>query len=516
MTGLTELRQYLAAIVRWWWLIILITGTAAAAGYYATQRQPRVYEATATVIVGQAIQSLTPDTAQIETSQQLALTYAAIARREPVLRATVEALGIEKPWRQLRNQIQVSLVPFTHLLEITAQGSSPEEARVLADEVARQLILFSPTLRQNRENEEVARYIDDRVDELQAKITEAQARVSELEQQLLSTDSPEELARLQIEIDTLEDKIIGWENNYASLLNVNEVENAVNYLTLIESAQAKSDPISPDVQTNTILAGLIGFLLALGNVFLLEYLDDTFRSKDDLARSLDLTLLGTIGKISGRDYREKLISSQNPSSPVTEAFRRIRSNIYFTSKNGSAKAVVVTSPATNEGKSTTVANLGLAMAQAGFRTIIVDADLRQPVQHQIFNLPNDKGLTNLLRRPDLNVEEYLERTHVDGLYVLCSGPEVRFPSELLGSKNIARVLASLSRLAEVIILDSPPVVSVTDTAVLSSQVDGVVLVVEAGRTKRHLVQEAVNSLQQARAQFLGVVLNRDSFYGKYN
>jgi capsular exopolysaccharide synthesis family protein len=182
---------------------------------------------------------------------------------------------------------------------------------------------------------------------------------------------------------------------------------------------------------------------------------------------------------------------------------------------------MVTSSTPQEGKSVTAANLGVVMAQSGLKTILVDADLRRPVQHQIFQVPNLAGLTNLLCSPELEINDHLRNTNVENLHLITCGVLPPNPSELLGSQRMRQLLTSLSQMADVVILDSPPVVAVTDAAVLSNRVDGVVLVAFAGQTRRDVARQAVLNLQQAGANLLGGVLNGiskregDYYYHQY-
>jgi capsular exopolysaccharide synthesis family protein len=506
-----ELRQYMAIVIRWWWLTILLTLTAGVTSYAVSQRLVPVYEATTTLIVGQSIQATELSTGDILTSQQLAQTYADIAQRQPVLQSTIETLSLNDTWRELKKRVTVKSVQGTQLLEIAVEANSPEEAQVTADEIARQLILLSPTALQNREKDENQRFVRQRLEDLQAKIETGQARVKELEAAMAGSLSAQEVRELQDEINTLESLISNWEDTHTQLLIFIESKESPNYLAVIEPAQADPDPVRPQTLRNTALAGVVGFLLALGLIFLLEYLDDTFKSADDLSQSLGLTSLGAVSQIKGRRYQDRLIASQDPFAPASEAYRMIRSNIQFMSIDRPVKSIMVTSPTPGEGKSFTVANLGMAMAQAGLKTIIVDTDLRRPVQHQVFTVPNLEGLTDLLRSPELEINSHLKHTGFENLQVITCGTLPPNPSEVLGSQRMGQLLAGLSEMADVVIYDSPPAVAVADAAVLSRRVDGVVLVIEAGQTRRDVARQAVMNLQQAGAHILGGVLNRASY-----
>ena len=513
MSDFVELRRYIAIILRWWWLLILAMAVAAGTGYWVSQRLPRVYQASTTVMVGQSIQATQLDSRDMLASERLALTYASIAQRQPVLQGVVDRLSLDDTWQLLKVRVIVTPVEGTQLLEITVEASSPEEARVTADEVAHQLILVSPTALENQQKDENQRFVRQRLEDLQAKIEAGQARREELEAAMTNSLSAEQVQELQAEINTLESLISDWENNFTQLLTFVASERSPNYLAIVEPAQANLDPVRPRVNLNTLLASMVGLCLALGFIFLLEYLDNTLKSADDFSQSLGLTVLGTVGRIEGKQYQDKIIASHDPFSPASEAYRMIRSNIQFMSVDRPAKIILVTSPTPGEGKSTTAANLAVVMAQAGLKTIIIDADLRRPVQHQIFQVPNLGGLTDLLCSPELELNGHLRNTSVSNLQLITCGILPPNPSELLGSQRMGQLLASLKEIADVVIFDSPPAVAVTDAAVLSNRVDGVVLVTQAGKTRRDVARQAILNLQQAGANFFGGVLNRVSKKG---
>lgn len=199
-----------------------------------------------------------------------------------------------------------------------------------------------------------------------------------------------------------------------------------------------------------------------------------------------------------------LITLTNPRSPVSEAYRTLRTNLSFYSLDNPLRSLVVTSAAPDEGKSTTVANLAVTMAQSGRKTILVDCDLRRPSLHTLFNLQNNAGFTNMML--DENAAAPLQKTEVDGLWVLTSGPKPPNPADLLGSRQMDRVIETLKGQADLILFDAPPVVAVTDAVVLGTKVDGVLLVVSAGKTRRDHAEKAKQILEKANVRIIGVTL----------
>lgn len=209
---------------------------------------------------------------------------------------------------------------------------------------------------------------------------------------------------------------------------------------------------------------------------------------------------------SNNNGAERLITATNPRSPVAEAYRQLRTNIQFSSLDRPIKTLLVTSTSPEEGKSTTLANLAITMAQADRRVILVDCDLRRPVLHQLFRVGNGVGLTTVVANRDAQEIPFVP-TEVPGLLLLPSGPLPPNPSELLGSNRMAEVIEQLKQQADYVLFDSPPIVVVTDAAVLASKVDGVILVIRAGKTKREYAQRAKAMLEKVNANLLGVVLN---------
>jgi len=206
-----------------------------------------------------------------------------------------------------------------------------------------------------------------------------------------------------------------------------------------------------------------------------------------------------------------LITIANPRSPVAEAYRSLRTNLEFSSLDRPLKTLIVTSAGPEEGKSTTLANLAVTMALAGKQVILVDCDLRRPSLHRIFEARNGAGLTTMIVDDEALRNPPFQETGVSNLWLLPSGPLPPNPSELLGSRRMEEIIASLAEKADVVLFDAPPIIAVTDAAVLSSKVDGVLLVINAGKTKREHAQRAKALLEKVNARLVGAVLNNVPF-----
>ena len=215
---------------------------------------------------------------------------------------------------------------------------------------------------------------------------------------------------------------------------------------------------------------------------------------------------------------ESLVTLTMPRAPVSEAYRTLRTNLEFSSLDKPLKTLVVTSPGPDEGKSTTLANLAVTLAQAEKRVILVDCDLRRPAQHEIFGVTNQSGLTTMMVDEQAMKAPPLQETGVPGLALLTTGPLPPNPSELVGSRRMAEIIAGLSQAADLVLFDAPPIIAVTDAAVLASRVDGVLLVIKAGGTKRDHAQKAKALLDKVNAHVIGAVLNNarmDTSYYRY-
>lgn len=214
----------------------------------------------------------------------------------------------------------------------------------------------------------------------------------------------------------------------------------------------------------------------------------------------------------------QLITLRDPRSQAAEAYRTLRTNIQFSSLDRQLTTLLATSTAPDEGKSTTVANLAVAMAQAEQRVILVDCDLRRPSLHALFGVDNDSGLTSVILASE---EEALPlvATEVPGLQLLTSGPLPPRPADILGSRRMEALIARLRAQADIVLFDTPPVVAVTDAAVLATRVDGVLLVLQAHKTSRERARQAKQILEKVKANILGVVLNDaeiEQGYGYYS
>jgi capsular exopolysaccharide synthesis family protein len=287
----------------------------------------------------------------------------------------------------------------------------------------------------------------------------------------------------------------------------------------VEQAIPATDPIQPGPLRNVILGALIGLLVTGTIAFILEYLDDTLKTPSEISNILGLPVVGYVANESGMAKNEGIpYVTANPRSPMAETFRTLRTNLEFASVDRPLKTILVTSPGTSDGKTTVATNLAAVMAQANKRVILLEADLRRPRVHDALGMSNHIGLSDVFRS-QMDIRDVARYSKVKDLAVITSGKLPPNPAELLGSARMVQILSRLVESASVVIIDSPPFV-VSDSTVLSAKVDGVLLVIQPGKTHAEAAKAMVSQLNRAGAHVVGVVLNRvprksANYYGYY-
>lgn len=498
-----EITEYLTPLRRWWWLLVLGTLVASAATYFSLRQQPPIYQAHTTLMIGRAINNPNPSTMDIYLSGQLANTYVDIANLSSVRKAAMAGLGLD--WLP---GYTVALRPDTQLLDITVTDTDPRMAKAAADEVARQLILQSPT-GGDSEVQQRQQFVKRQLDDLESNIDATKNEITRLQADLASMLSAREIADAQNQIAALQNKLATLQANYAALMS-NTDQGALNTLTVVEPAELPTAPVGTSKTRTLMLVAAIGFILAAGTAYLLSYLDDTLKTPPDVKKALGLTTLGAIPRIDGgaKGANSELVMLSEKHSAPAEAYRVLRTNLQFASVDHPLGRLLVTSPAPIEGKSLTTANLALALAQSGQRVIAIDADLHRSRLHKLFGLSNNVGLTSALLEEAPDLGALLQPTALPGLRVLTAGPTPPNPTDLVGTARMRDLLARLSAEADILLLDSPPVVILADASVLSTQVDGVLLVIDAGTTRRDVARHAVETLRGVNARIVGVLMNR--------
>ena len=318
------------------------------------------------------------------------------------------------------------------------------------------------------------------------------------------------------------------------------VAGTPNNIRMVDYAPAPKAPVGPKRLQSVFLAMLLSFVFGIALARYLEYLDDTVHTSEDVEKTLRLPALAvipTVGSLNPRRFLPKinaiqrkngnglhpeLLLNTEPRSPLAEAYRHLRTSVLLSAAGGAPQTLLVSSSQPAEGKTTTAVNTALILAQTGATVLIVDADMRRPRMHSIFDLENRQGLSTILasRMSEAEMLENVTTHQATGLYVLVSGAIPPNPAELIGSEEMCRLMAVLKSSFTYIVIDSPPIASFTDSVLMSPLVDGVLLVVQGGRASRGIVRRSRQVLQDVGAKILGVVLNnvklqKDDYYYKY-
>lgn len=500
-----EVRRYLSLFWRWVWLILLGTAAAGATAFLLSTKTTPVYRASSRLLIDEAPGGNgSNDYSQLLLEQRLAQTYVEIINTRPVHQATIERLNLPFPAETLATMLSVAALPDTKIIVISVEDSDPARAADIANTVGELFIVQNQARESLRYAEPIANW--------ESRINRIGDEIQALETQLNAFDpagTAEEqaaLARLQTQRNEAQIRYTEAFNNLNEL-QVAQARESSN-LVQIEQAQPPPDPIRPRTMSNTILAAIAGAMTTLGLVILIEHADDTIKIPDQILEDTALSTLGVIAFITENDTTSRLITVCLPGDPISEAYRVLRTNLSLPVGGETAHTILVTSSLPGEGKSTTAANLAVVLAQMGRRVILVDADLRRPVQHKVFEATNDQGLTTAILDNSVAIGDLLQKTKVAGLAILTSGPIPFNPADCLDAQRLAQVLAALGNKADIMILDTPPVLSAADVSILAPLVDKCLLVVEVNKTRRVALVQTVARLQKVNAQVSGTVMNR--------
>jgi capsular exopolysaccharide synthesis family protein len=277
-------------------------------------------------------------------------------------------------------------------------------------------------------------------------------------------------------------------------------------IRVVDPAELPQAPVSPRRKTNELLGVFAGLVFACSLTFFFEHLDNRVRSPEELGAHLGLAHLGLLPVLEVKDGKYPLMSNGVPAG-FSEAFRAFRTNVLFSTADDGARAVVITSTGPREGKSMVASNLAISLAQAGQRVLMIDADMRKPKGHEIFGFDQEPGLSNVMVG-SAKASEAIKETTVQGLWVMAAGRLPPNPAELLGSQRFREFLTSLKSHFKWIIIDTPPVMAVTDAAVVAHHGSEVVFVIGAEMTSRYAARRAIDQLEHVNAKFVGGVLNR--------
>ncbi|MEX2426104.1 MAG: polysaccharide biosynthesis tyrosine autokinase [Thermomicrobiaceae bacterium] len=502
------LPEILKAIRQWWWILLICPIIAAGTAYFVSSSMTPIYEAETTAIVEHQIATGAADLQSIQAAERRTQTFAQLVTSRSVLERVVEDLGLEGGVENLRGNVSVSNAAETQLVSVAVQDEDPEHAAEIANATVEH---FSEYVREiqtsmlDGSDGDLAQSLD----EVQAQIADAESRIQDLEDSSALTqaeqDQLESYESLLTQLQQTEDVLGSIDETF-----VETGQSVGSQVFVVESAAAPTGPVSPRIMLNTALAGILGLLLGGGLVVGVAWLDDNVKTEEDVRRILDRPLIGTVAQ----ERRPVQLESMNSEQSINgEIFRGLRTNLQFTMVDRDVRSIVVTSAGPGEGKTTIATNLAIVLAQGGQRVVLVDADLRRPRVHNLFHgVRNDRGLSNMLLESSANLEDMVQRTKISRLWVLATGPLPPNPPDLLGSARMKALVNALEESVDIVIFDSPPL-AISESLLLSSLADGILMVVRSGRNRRGELSHAYELALQAGAPILGVVLNgvsRDS------
>ncbi len=551
--------SYLRLFRRWFWLIGLAVLVSGGAAYYVAYSQPPLYQAIAKIEVGNIRKLANPSTGQLDDIASLANTYFERIKNRPVLESIIKRAGLTINPDVLALAFTTIMRPGTPFFDITVTDKNPQTAANLANAIADEFV--AQTAQRVEDQKKQIASIETQVDELTKSIASEQRDLSTIETCLKQpTCSDPILVDQQTKLTTLIATQQGTLAQFQAQLISLQSEGDINELSISEPAIPPTKAISGSAIRDTILAGGIGGALSIGIIALLEQLNTTIRSSSEIPALLRLPVLGMIPLYGRRKtYRKRLVTWLKPSSKAAEAFRVLRGNLMYIEKDrlkSNPQCYIITSSRSAEGKSITAANLAVAFSTIGQRVILVDADIRQPTQHSIFNLTNKQGLSDILsyapsdddeskrilmgdptlddsffsshRNADENVllaihspatslfysipdTLPIQKTEIPRLQVITSGTSKRNPADLVGSLKMKELVDHLIAKEgfDIVIIDTPAVLEVSDSTALAGAVEApVILVVEEDRTTRNDAAIAVQRFSVLSLPVLGVILNR--------
>jgi len=378
-------------------------------------------------MIGRVIVDPNPTSNEFVLGQQLARVYADFALRGPITMATKAVLDLEE-----LPDYEARPIPNSQLLEITVTDTNSGRAAAVANELAQQLILLSPSGQVDPDDDRQL-FIQDQLDYLQTKIEETLNEITDKQAELAELVSAREIEDIQETIAGLQDKLNDLQANYAALLMTTQ-EQASNIIRVIEPAYEPVTPVGPMVSLLVVLAMGIGLVLAATGAYLIEFLDDTLKTRNDIERVLDLPILGYIpqSKRLGSKGENGILVLEESSSPEADTFRLLQTGLKLAWEEKPLKTILVTSLEPGEGKTTIAVNLAAAFAKSGKRVVLVDADLRRSKVHQFAKIPNEIGLSDAFNE-NLDLLKLAHPMDDSRLKIITSGSPVANPAEMLDS-----------------------------------------------------------------------------------
>ena len=487
-----DIRTYATILRRRKWSIIFVMLIVTGAALFVSVRQTPMYRSTSRAFV----KPLSP--MQILAGVSYNFLVSMPTEQQIVVSPEVAALAAEKAPDDVAAEGQTGSVSTsnpanTTFLDITYSAPDAVQAQGWANAYAQGYAQYRQD--QAQKAYQAARYeYQGRMDALQKQLQQAQTQ--------LDHATGDAAATAQARVTNL------WGQVNALQQNISQIPFPSADATVVTGAPLPSQPYSPDYKRNLALALILGLIMGVSVAFIRERFDDRMAWRDDFEEALGAPCLSVIPSVTGwrRRHETRLVSRDLPKSPGSEAYRTVRTNLEFLAKSTGLRTFAVASPNLGEGKTTTTANLAVTLAQSGKRVIAISADLRKPRLHKFFDCSNDRGLTTILSE-GASILDVVQRTDIPTLRIIASGPVPHDPANLLGTEAMDEVLEELRQQADYVVIDTAPLLAVSDCLALGPKADGVILVVDASKTTQQDVRVVREQLEQVGANIIGGIFN---------
>ncbi len=521
-SSLESILEYGQLLWHWAWLLALAALLTGAATYYVASRQPPVYASRTKVVVIAGSSSIYDTNASTYYSQSLAEVYSQTMTSTSILDKVSERLGYP-----VNSSISVTQLEYKPIIDILVQDADPQVAadvantlfavfseKVLNDQTSKYSGLRADIESDIAEVDRQLEVINEKLANLSIKFSDIDAAQRKAEESrnvgvvpaIVPTKDPADIAeqaRLQLAQSQYQNTRYSLYSNLQQLKYTESL--AKNSIDQLNPAIPNMTPVRPQPMRSAMLASLVGLLIAAAVVFLVAFLQDEIHDPEEITRKWGIPVLGMIS--SYNYHQSPLVTLSQPRSPVSEAFRSLRTSLQYSGVDNPLRTLLITSATPSEGKTSISANLATVMAQSERNVMVLDCDLRRPRIHKVFQVSNRIGLSDYFIRTSDRMDGVIKKTENPRVSVITSGSLPPNPSELLNSTRMNEVIDLLSQHFDHIVLDTPPLLAVTDALVLAPRVDGVILVIDPKRSKRAAVKHAIGQLKSVNANLLGVVLN---------
>lgn len=517
--GGIDLRMVLRILRYWLWLLFVGALGGAVLGYFASLQTLPIYRTELLLL----IEETRPLTAGMDVALEgRTSTYLELINEGLMLETIAVALELDPAQlAETVTSMRVESLRNTQLFRVYVEGYHPEYLTAVANSLPQ-------VLRDEMTSVRTERFAESRRNlATQIETIKAQIDITEANLDRLGTPRSVQQENQQRDLQTV---LAQQQNSYANLvqsfenLRLMELQSMDN-IAMVRSAELPENPIASNMIPNILLGAIVGLGLVLVVISMIEYFDDRVRSPSVIQDSLGVTILGAVDVIaspSSAQSNASLITLREPRHPISESYRSIRTNLRFSTVDRKLETMLVTSAMSGEGKSLTAANLSIVMAQLGLSVVLIDGDMRKPSQHTRFQLRRQPGLSDALIAEDDLLSNYLQNVEIPNLQILTSGATPPNPAELLSSQRMQQLIAELHKQADVVIIDTPPLLLVTDAAVLTDGVRDVIVVANAKRTQLSSLTRTIESLRRIDAHICGVIVNElsrssrgYSYYGEY-